>query len=42
VEIQVTPEPTPDEHAAILAALALETEKPEPAASWQEDPAENP
>jgi hypothetical protein len=42
VEIQVMPEPTEDERAAILAALALETEKPEPAASWQEEAAENP
>jgi hypothetical protein len=42
VEIEVIPEPTEDERAAILAALARETEQPEPEVSWQEDPAQNP
>jgi len=39
VEIEITPEPTDEERAAIVAALAEEDEKPAPA-PWQEDEAE--
>jgi hypothetical protein len=41
VEIEISPEPTEDERAAILAALAVETEKPAPEAPWQEEPGPN-
>jgi hypothetical protein len=36
VEIEISPEPTEEERAAILAALAAEPEKPAPAAPWLE------
>jgi hypothetical protein len=37
VEIEISPEPTEEERAAILAALAAETEKPAPAPPWVEE-----
>lgn len=37
VEFEITPEPTDEERAAILAALAAESEKPAPEAPWDEE-----
>jgi hypothetical protein len=37
MEIEITPEPTEDERAAIVAALAEDDETPSPA-PWQDDP----
>jgi hypothetical protein len=39
VEIDIRPEPTEEERAAIVAALAQEAEEPLPA-PWQEEEAE--
>jgi hypothetical protein len=39
VELEIRPEPTEEERAAIVAALAEEAEKPL-SAPWQEDEAE--
>jgi len=39
VELEIRPEPTEEERAAILAALAEEAERPLPA-PWQEDEAD--
>jgi hypothetical protein len=39
VDIEIRPEPTEEERAAIVAALAEEAEKPAPA-PWIEDEAE--
>jgi hypothetical protein len=41
VKIEITPEPTDEERAAILAALAAETEKPAPDAPWLEESGSN-
>jgi hypothetical protein len=38
VELEITPEPTPDERAAIEAALAAEAQ--EPPGPWRNDPDE--
>jgi hypothetical protein len=38
VELEITPEPTPEERAAIVAALA---EPPEPAGPWRDAGDEN-
>jgi len=40
VEIEITPEPTDEERAAIVVALAEEDEKPPPA-PWKEDEADS-
>jgi len=40
VEIEITPEPTDEERAAIVTALAEEDEKPPPA-PWKEDEADS-
>jgi hypothetical protein len=37
VEFEITPEPTDEERAAILAALAAESEKPPVRAPWDEE-----
>jgi hypothetical protein len=42
VEIEITPEPSDEERAAILAALAAEREKPAPEPPWIEETAPNP
>jgi hypothetical protein len=38
MNLEITPEPTPEERAAIEAALAAEPQ--EPPAPWREDPDE--